>query len=95
MSKPVLLSVAALFFLLGIGVTYASERLVCVGPSSRAPWFDCLVLPEGRDGLLVKGLVHLLAPDPGTNKVIQQLPYLLYAIGGAFLIGGLVKSDRN
>ena len=88
MSQLILCSVAALFFLLGIIVQYASAYIVCV------QFFQCF-WAEGKDGLILKAYVKALQPQPGIDKVIEQLPFLLYVIGGAFLIAGLVKSVRN
>ena len=94
MRKSRFFIVATLFFLLGIGATYKSGRIVCLpGLGLDVFNFQCILTTESPLLALQEGRGIRL--DLGTVIVIKQLPFLLYGIGGAFLIAGLVKSMKS
>ncbi|KOR37421.1 hypothetical protein AM228_07190 [Planktothricoides sp. SR001] len=83
MSKSGLILVAIMLGLFGGLATYKAGKVVCMIN-------DCLVITEG-EGWNARGYKI----DPGQAMLIQKSPMILFGLGGAFLIAGLVKSDNK
>ncbi|MEE3715916.1 hypothetical protein V2H45_04050 [Tumidithrix elongata RA019] len=83
MNKSSLISLSILFLILGGGMSLISSRISCMG--------DCYLIVSGD--LMFGGQGMRL--DRSVGGLIQNSPYLLWGIGGAYLIAGLVKADEK
>jgi phosphate/sulfate permease len=84
MSKSGLLIIAAICFALGVGSILYSKKVMCV-------FGECIIVTSGDNLFNATGTKI----DSGTANLIQTLPYITFGASGAFLIAGLVKSDKK
>lgn len=80
-SKSNLIGLAIFFLIFGGGASLVSSRISCFG--------DCYIVFSGD--LLFGGKGMKL--DRSIAGLVQNSPFVLWGIGGAFLIAGLVKAD--
>jgi len=83
MKKSSLISSAIVFLILGGGASLVSSRISCFG--------DCYLIISGD--LMFGGSGMRL--DRSIGGLIQNSPYVLWGVGGAFLVAGLVKEDQK
>ncbi|MGE5659735.1 MAG: hypothetical protein ACM37W_24340 [Actinomycetota bacterium] len=83
MKKSGLLNLAILFLLSGGVAAFASGKIACV-------LTECILVTEGKDIFTARGIKL----DQGTAELIKQSPLVLFGVGGAFLVAGLVKQNE-
>jgi hypothetical protein len=83
MKKASLITSAVVFLILGGGASLVSNRISCFG--------DCYLIVSGD--LMFGGQGMRL--DRSIGGLLQNSPYLLWGVGGAFLVAGLVKEDKK
>ena len=83
MKKSSLIGSAVFFLILGTGASLVASRVSCLG--------DCYVVFSGD--LMFGGQGMRL--DRSIGGLIQNSPFVLWGIGGAYLIAGLVKTDES
>ena len=84
MKKSGLITLAVLFLLAGGAAAFASGRVLCV-------FSECILVLQGDNILTARGL----KVDQGMAEVIKQSPLVLFGVGGAFLVAGLVKQNDS
>ena len=84
MNKSGLFTLAIVFLLSGGVAAFASGKTVCV-------LTECILVTEGENIFTARGLKL----DQGTAELIKQSPLVLFGVGGAFLVAGLVKQNET